>query len=61
MKVGRRRLCKGAYESNICDLSFQSYTTYIDNILLLLYISEDVETAVCGIQDQGCANLARSE
>jgi hypothetical protein len=61
LKVGKRRLCKGTYEGNISDLSFQSHTTYIDIILSFLYISEDVETAICGKEEEGCANLARSE
>jgi len=61
LKVGKRRLCKGAYESNISDLTFQSHTTYTDVISSLLFVSEDVNTAVCGKQEEGCVNLARSE
>jgi len=45
----------------ISDLSFQSFTTYIDIILSLLYVSEDVNTAICGKQEEGCAELARSK
>ena len=61
LKVGNRRLCKGTYEGNISDLSCQSHTTYIDIILSLFYVSEDVDTAICGKQEEGCVNLARSE
>jgi hypothetical protein len=61
LKVGDRRLCKGTYEGNISDLSCQSHTKYIDIILSLLYVSEDVNTTICGKQEEGCVNLARSE
>jgi hypothetical protein len=56
LKVGKRR-----FEGNISDLSFQSHTTYIDIILSLLCVSEDLDTTICGKRDEGCANLARSE
>jgi len=61
LKVGKRRLCKDAYQDKISDLSFQSHMTYIDIILSLLCVSEDVDTAICSKQDEGCANLARSK
>jgi len=61
LKVGNRGLCKGTYEGNISDLSCQSHTKYIDITLSLFYVSEDMDTAICGKEEEGCVNLARSE
>ena len=61
LTVGKRQICKGTHEGNISNLSFQSHTIYIDIILLLFCISEDTDTDICGKQEEGCANLARSE
>ena len=61
LKVDKRRVRKDTYEGNSSDLSFQSQTTYIDIILSLFYVSEDVNTASCSKEDEACATLARSE
>jgi hypothetical protein len=56
LKIGKTR-----FEGNVSDQTFQTHTAYIDIILSLLCVSEDVNTAICGKEKEDCANLARSE